>query len=91
MAREERFRAVREFLYGMFVHEHVQEAREARARLESLFLVVVFGDMIGLPLLPPYYAFRLLPHVLGALPGWKRRLLRERTLGDEHEHHLHGV
>ncbi len=84
-------RAVREFLYGMFVHEHVQEVREARSRLETLFLVVVFGDMVGLPVLPPYYAFRLLPYTLNALPGWKRRLLRERTLGDDHEHQLHGV
>lgn len=84
-------KAVREFLFGMFLHEHVQEAREARARLESLFLVVIFGDMVGLPVLPPYYAFRLLPYTLAALPGWKRRILRERTLGDDHEHHLHGV
>ena len=91
MATGDRFRAVREFLFGMFVHEHVQEAREARARLESLFLVVVFGDMVGLPVLPPYYALRLLPHTISVLPGWKRRLFRERTLGDEHEHHLHGV
>jgi len=75
----------------MFLHEHVEQARDARASLESLFLVVVFGDMVGLPVLPPYYALRLLPFTLGALPGWKRRILRERGLGDDHEHHLHGV
>ncbi|HUM00796.1 MAG TPA: hypothetical protein VL084_00795 [Thermoanaerobaculia bacterium] len=86
-----RFRAVREFLYGMFAYEHVQEARERHARLESLFLLVIFGDMVGLPVLPPYYALRLLPHTLGALPGWKRRVLRERQFGEDHEHHLHGV
>jgi hypothetical protein len=90
-ANENPFQAVREFLYGMFVHEHVLEAREARARLESLFLVALFGDMVGLPLLPPYYGLRILPHAVAVLPGWKRRLLRERQLGDEHEHHLHGV
>jgi hypothetical protein len=83
--------AVREFLYGMFLHEHVEQARDARASLESLFLVVVFGDMVGLPILPPYYSLRLLPYTLTALPGWKRRILRERSLGDDHEHHLHGV
>ncbi len=84
-------KAVREFLYGMFLHEHVEQARDMRARLESLFLVVTFGDMVGLPVLPPYYGLRLLPYALGALPGWKRRLLRERQFGEGHEHDLHGV
>ena len=84
-------KAVREFLYGMFLYEHVEEARQRRASLESLFLVVVFGDVVGLPVLPPYYALRLLPHVFQTLPGWKRRALREREFGDDHEHHLHGV
>ncbi len=84
-------KAVREFLFGMFAHEHVVEIREMRGRLENLFLVVVFGDMVGLPVLPPYYALRLLPHALPSLPGWKRRVLRERQFGDEHSHHLHGV
>ncbi len=62
-------KAVREFLYGMFLHEHVEQARDARASLESLFLVVVFGDMVGLPVLPPYYALRLLPFTLGLPAG----------------------
>lgn len=89
--RGDRFRAVREFLYGMFVHEHVVEARERAASLENLFLLAVFGDMLGLPVLPPYFALRLLPHTLRVLPGWRRRVLREREFGDDHEHHLHGV
>ena len=86
-----RYQAIREFLFGMFMHEHVVEARGMRASLESLFLLAVFGDMIGLPVLPPYFALRLLPHTLRILPGWKRRVLRERQFGDDHDHHLHGV
>ncbi len=83
--------AIREFLYGMFVHEHAQQAMEMRASLESLFMLLTFGDMIGLPILPPYYGLRLLPYVAGSVEGWKRRVLRERQLGDSHDHHLHGV
>jgi len=59
--------------------------------METLFLLVVFGDMVGMPILPPHYGLRLLPYVVPQLQGWKRRLLRERELGDDHEHHLHGV
>jgi hypothetical protein len=84
-------KALREFLYGLFGHETAQQALEIRASMERLFLLVTFGDMLGLPIMPPYYALRLLPHVTGAVEGWKRRLLRERQFGEDHEHHLHGV
>lgn len=84
-------KALREMLYGMFAYEHVHQALELRGSLESMFLLVTFGDMIGLPVMPPYYGLRLLPFVVGSVHGWKRRMLRERQLGDEHDHHLHGV
>jgi hypothetical protein len=86
-----RLRALREFFYGMFAFEHVEQARDIRASLETLFLAVLFGDMVGLPVLPPYYALRILPYTLSALPGWRRRVLRERQFGEDHELHLHGV
>jgi hypothetical protein len=43
---------------------------------------VVFGDLIGLPLLPPYYSMRLLPFVIPFMEKWKRSLLREKDLTD---------
>ena len=75
----------------MFVHEIVEEMRELRASLNKLFMLGLFGDMLGVPLLPPYYALRLLPFVVPQLGTWKRSVLRERELGTDHEHHLHGV
>ena len=65
-----RGKAIREFLYGMFGYEHAQQALEIRASMESLFMVVTFGDMLGVPVMPPYYSLRLLPYVIGSLrPG----------------------
>ncbi len=84
-------RAVREFLYGLTAYEFEQQALETRRSLESLFMLVVFGDLIGVPVLPPYYGLRLLPHVVPLVKTWKRTVLREHGLGDAHEHHLHGV
>jgi len=72
-------------------YEIAQQALEMRASTESLFILVVFGDMVGVPVLPPIHALRLLPHVAPQMHAWKRRVLRERWLGDDHEHHLHGV
>ena len=84
-------RALREFFYGMFTYEIVQEVREMRGSLDRLFILGLFGDMLGVPILPPYYGLRLLPFVVPQIEAWKRSVLRERELGSDHEHHLHGV
>ena len=74
--------ALREFLYGLTVHELDVETRRSRAELENLFMLIVFGDLIGLPILPPYYCMRLLPYILPGVQRWKRSVLRERDLTD---------
>lgn len=73
---------LKEFLYGMTVHELVVEIRKEKGYLEGLFILAVFGDLIGLPFFPPYYSMRLLPYVVPALDRWKRSVLRERDLTD---------
>lgn len=83
--------ALREFAYGMTGYEFARHAIETRAALENLFMVVVVGDMIGLPVIPPYYSLRLLPFVTPQIAAWRRRVLREREFSDQHEAHLHGV
>jgi hypothetical protein len=51
-------------------------------------MLVIFGDLVGLPLLPPYYSMRLLPHIIPSLETWKRRVLREKDLTDFVSHDL---
>jgi hypothetical protein len=75
-------RAAREFLYGMTTYETVRYACEARARLEAVFLLITMGDFLGVPVLPPYYALRLVPHVISRLEPWKRLMLREKDVTD---------
>jgi hypothetical protein len=86
-----RWKAVREFLFGMVGLEFTSHAMEMRASLESLFMLVTVGDMIGVPVLPPYYSLRLLPYVVPQIATWKRRVLREREFSDEHDYHLDGL
>ncbi|MEJ5239659.1 MAG: hypothetical protein WHS87_00465 [Anaerolineales bacterium] len=83
--------AVREFLYGMMGYEFAQHALEMRASIENLFLLAIVGDMIGVPVLPPYYSLRLLPYIVPNIATWKRRVLREREFTDEHDYHLEGL
>ncbi len=84
-------RAVREFIYGMAGMEFAEHALEMRASLESLFMLGTVGEMIGVPILPPYYSMRLLPYLVPNIQTWKRRVLREREFTDEHDYPLEGL
>ena len=75
-------RMLGDMLYGMTIYEMVRDLHKERAHLENLFILIVFGDILGIPILPPYYTLRLLPFVVPNLTGWKRTLLRERDLTD---------
>ena len=83
--------ALREFAYGLGGYEFARHALEARVQRENVFMTIVVGDMIGLPVIPPYYSLRLLPFVVPDVVTWKRRVLREREFTDDHDSHLHGV
>lgn len=72
----------KEFIYGMTYYEMEKQLRRERADLEHLFVLISFGDLIGVPILPPYYSMRLLPYIVPMLGSWRRRLLRERDLTD---------
>jgi hypothetical protein len=90
-AKSSRWQAVRDFLYGMMGMEMANHALEMRASLESMFMLGTVGDMLGIPILPPYYSLRLLPFVLPQIETWKRRVMREREFTDEHDYHLDGL
>ncbi len=91
MSARNLIQAIREFLYGMIGYEFQQHAVEMRASMETLFMAVTYGDMLGLPIIPPYYALGLLPYVIPNVEGWKRRVSREREFSDSHDFDLHGV
>jgi hypothetical protein len=72
----------REILYGMAIHDQVRALAKQRGSLEHLFVLISFGDLLGIPILPPYYSLRLLPFIVPLIGNWKRRMLRERDLLD---------
>jgi hypothetical protein len=73
-------KVVGEVMYGLLLHETVLTMKKERGHLDNLFMLVMFGDLIGLPMLPPYYSLRLLPHIIPSLNTWKRRVLREKDV-----------
>ena len=71
-----------EFIYGMAGHDMTRYALKTRGSMEHLFILITMGDLLGVPILPPYYSLRLLPYVVPQISTWKRRMLRERDLTD---------
>jgi hypothetical protein len=81
-------KVIGEVMYGLLVYEPVLVMKKEKGHLDNLFMLVIFGDMIGLPLLPPYYSLRLLPHIIPSLDTWRRRVLREKDVTDFVSHDL---
>lgn len=71
-----------QMLYGMTVYEMVRDLNKNRGQLERMFVLITFGDLLGIPVLPPYYTMRLLPYVVPNINAWKHSLMRERDLTD---------
>jgi len=69
-------------LYGMAGHDMSRFALKTRGSMEHLFILITMGDLLGIPILPPYYSLRLLPYVVPQISTWKRRMLREKDLTD---------
>jgi hypothetical protein len=76
------FDTVKEVMYGMASHDMSRYAIRTRASMEHLFILITMGDLLGVPILPPYYSLRLLPYVVPQISTWKRRMLRERDITD---------
>ena len=86
-----RWQAVKDFFYGLTGYEFVHHAREMKHEAESIFLVVTMGDLVGIPVMPPVYALRLLPYVAADIAKWKQQLARRKEFWEKEEYDLHGI
>ncbi len=75
--------ALKEFVYGMATHDMVRYMLKTRMYLEHLFMLITLGDMLGIPILPPYYSLKILPYAVPNIATWKKRIFRERDFTDQ--------
>lgn len=71
-------RMVKELLFGMFGFEIMTYILKSKKRREDIFMVMVFGDILGIPLFSNYYSLRLLPYIVPMVENWKERILKEK-------------
>ena len=76
-------KAAGEFIYGMAGYETVQLALKTRGNLEHIFILITMGDLLGVPILRPYYSLRIFPYMVPRVATWKRKMLQERDITDE--------
>ncbi len=83
-----RWEALKEFLHGVTGYEFARHAVQMRSEMESLFMLVTMGELIGVPVLPPYYSLRLLPFVIPQVATWKRRAVRRKEFWEREEYDM---
>jgi hypothetical protein len=85
------WQAVAQFLYGATGYEFARHALEMRRQAEAMFMLATVGQLIGVPILPPISAMRLLPHLMPDIARWKREMARRKDFWEMEELDLHGV
>nr|BAJ49363.1 conserved hypothetical protein [Candidatus Caldarchaeum subterraneum]BAJ49400.1 conserved hypothetical protein [Candidatus Caldarchaeum subterraneum] len=75
-------KAVGDMFYGVALHQQVTSILKTRMYMEHMFILMIMGDMLGFPILPPYYSLRLLPYAIPNVKAWKHRFYRERDFTD---------
>lgn len=70
----------KDFFAGIAYLEIEHTVRQEKKSRQSLFLLLTFGDLLGVPIYPPYYSLRILPYVFPGIDSWKKGMLRERDL-----------
>lgn len=76
------FSIVGQIIYGATIYDMVRDLKKERSHLDHIFILIVFGDILGIPILPPYFTLRLLPYVTPQIKAWQISMLRERDLTD---------
>ncbi len=73
-------KVLKDFFFGATAFEIQQTVQQEKLARHDLILLFSFGDLLGVPVFPPYYSLRLLPYYYPALDSWKKRTLKEKDL-----------
>lgn len=55
---------------------------EANEEMDD-FLLICFGEMLGLPIPVSYYTLELLPYMEEELTGWEDRMMKKKSIWEE--------
>lgn len=70
-----------DFCYHSSAYGMTRELTRQRAELDTILMLLVLGDSVGVPLFPSYYSHQLWPYMLPRISSWKRSLIRPKGWG----------
>lgn len=79
---------VKQFVWGFLFFDWYHELQHSRSRYNDVMNLVLFGELLGIPLMNSSIGLRLLPYVLPDLNAWKHRQLEEHLV-EEDAPHIH--
>ncbi len=68
------------FFYGASFDKRMGVVRKEANDVNDEVLLLLFGDLLGIPNPLSYYMMELLPYVAGDLPGWERRMMNREMI-----------
>jgi hypothetical protein len=74
---------LKDFWKGLLFYNIDQHFYEQKRCQENVFMLTLFGPVIGIPHLFQYYSLRLLPYYVGEFQAWKKRMVKERDFFDQ--------
>lgn len=51
--------------------------------VQDNFILLCFGDLLGLPMPTSYYTIELLPYLIEDLEGWEKRMIQRQKIWQE--------
>ncbi|MCT4632943.1 MAG: hypothetical protein N4A76_09415 [Firmicutes bacterium] len=83
--RDKALEDVKLFFKGAFdMHERSSSfmKKEAHDEMDN-FLLICYGDLLGIPLPTSYYMLELLPYLAEDLDNWEKRILRRQSVVED--------
>jgi len=76
-------KALHDFIYGAFIFGPLRTVREQIISMDLAFMTMIYGDMLGLPVVSPMYKYKLLPYFLPLIETWKKSMLKESDITEK--------
>ena len=66
-----------------FQHKSTSFLKKEAYDAQDNFILLCFGDLLGLPLPTSYYTLELLPYIAEDLGAWERRMVKRSEIWQE--------
>jgi len=75
--------SLKEFAYGLFVLDPLLTMVKMRYHLDLMFITLLYGDMLGIPLISPIYKLNLLIFYYPLIERWKLEIVKDKDITDK--------